>query len=276
MKDNMGTYQLSSFLTFAFEIANIAASEALLKFHSHLTYSKDDGSLVTDADRLAERKMRELIIERYPSHGILGEEERELKGSDGYQWVLDPIDGTASFVLGIPKFGTLIALLEKGNPRLGVIHLPVTQETLYAEAGRGCWYARRDTKPIRVRVNERVRFLKEATISLSGVDCSELRKGMRKQNCLLGGLIRDAGCIEFVGDCVQHMLVARGKFHVALDSVMQPWDSAAIIPCIREAGGVVSTLQGEYENVVFGGSLLSSCDSQLHAEVLGRINGRSV
>lgn len=272
----MGTCQLSPFLTFALELAKVAASEALKRFYSHTVSSKDDGSLVTDADRLAERKMRGLIIERYASHGILGEEEGELKGSDDYQWVLDPIDGTASFVLGIPKFGTLIALLEQGNPRLGVIHLPVTQETLYAEVGMGCWYVRGDTNPILTRVNRSVTPLKDATISLSGVDCSELRKGMSKQNCLLGGLIRDVGCIEFVGDCVQHMLVAKGNLHVALDSVMQPWDSAAIIPCIREAGGVVSTLQGEYENVVFGGSLLSSCDSQLHEEVLGMINGRNV
>jgi histidinol-phosphatase len=220
--------------------------------------------------------MRQRIISSYPSHGILGEEEGEIVGSNGFQWVLDPIDGTASYVLGLPRFGTLIALLEQRKPRLGVIHLPVTQEILYAETGLGCWYVRGHTSPTQVRVNSYVGNLKHATVSLSGVDCSELRKGMRKQNCLLGGLILNAGCLEFVGDCIQHMLVARGSLHVALDSIMQPWDSAAIIPCISEAGGVVSTIQGEYDNVVFGGSLLSSCCPQLHEEVLGMINGRYV
>ena len=266
----------SAFLLFALELATMASNEILARFHGSTAHVKKDESIVTDTEILTERAMRKQIAARYPSHGILGEEEGEVIGTDRFQWVLDPIDGTMFYVLGVPKFGTLVALHEQGKPRLGVIHLPVTKETLYAEKGMGCWYVRGHTKPTQVRVSSHVGNIKDATVSLSGIDCSELRKGMRKQNCLLGRLIRNAGCLEFVGDCVQHMLVARGNLHVALDSVMQPWDSAAIIPCIREAGGVVSTLQGEYENVVFGGSLLSSCCPQLHEEVLGMINGRYV
>ena len=85
-------------------------------------------------------------------------------------------------------------------------------------------------------------------------------------------IIRSAKKFRFVGDCVQHMLVARGIIHAALDPLMQPWDSAALIPCLREAGGKVSTMDGDFENTVFGGSLITSCSARLHDELLGKLN----
>lgn len=179
-------------------------------------------------------------------------------------------------MLSVPKFGTLIAWLEHGSPRLGVVHLPVTQETLYAEVAMSCWHVRGNVIPTQVQVNENIRYLKDATVSLSVVDCGKFRNGISKHKILLGGLMCNAGCIEFVGDCVQYMFVASGNVHVVIDAVVQPWDHAAIIPCICEAGGAVCILQGEYENVIFGGTLLSSWHLRLHEESLGMITGRNV
>jgi len=262
----------SSLMSFALELASIASAEILPRFPARTLHHKQDGSVVTDADWAAERAMRERIKKMYPSHGVMGEEEEEFIGSEKLQWILDPLDGTRAFTLGIPMFGTLIGLLEEGMPRLGVIHLPVTNESLYAEVGKGCWYRRGAMDPVSVFVEKNVSELTNATVSLWGVNCSELRRGTESHHYHLQGVLDDACHLEFIGGCVQHLLVAKGDLHAALDAKMYPWDTAAVVPCIREAGGVVSTLDGDYENVVFGGSLLSSCNRQLHEEVIRSLN----
>ena len=108
----------------------------------------------------------------------------------------------------------------------------------------------------------------EATISAAGVHSSNIcrKEGQTPYN--LTALIHRARKFRFCGDCLQHALVCRGRVHVAVDTVMQPWDSAALVPCIEEAGGVATTLSGQREGIVFGGSLLASCDRSLHRQVL--------
>jgi histidinol-phosphatase len=258
-------------LTFALELAAVAAGELVPRFHACAVARKEDGTVVTEADRVAEREMRQRIRARYPSHGIIGEEEGAIPGREDRQWVIDPLDGTTWFSLGVPKFGTLIALLEEGRPVLGVIHLPITRESVYAEIGGGCWYVRAGGRAETVRVDDTATRLSDAFVSFSGVDGSELRSPTGRWR--FAGLLRRAREIEFLGDCLQYTLVARGRFHAAIDSVMQPWDSAAVVPCIREAGGVVSTLDRQYDEVVFGGSLLASSNMRLHEEMLAAING---
>lgn len=262
----------SALMSFALDLATVASSDILRRFPPKRVHAKEDGSVVTDADRAAEKAMRRRIRKKYPSHRILGEEYGEVVGRDDFQWLLDPIDGTRLFTMGVPMFGTLIGLLEGGNPRAGVVHLPVSDETLFAETGRGCWYMRAGRKPVRVHVDGSVSNMKRATVSTSSIDCSELRSGAKGLLFHLGEFLREARSIEFVGGCVQHLLVAKGDLHVGLDAEMYPWDIAAFVPCIREAGGVVSTLDGDYDNVVFGGSLLSSCNRQLHEEVVRLLN----
>ena len=259
-------------LSFALRLAGAAEEEILARFGSARVSTKEDGSEVTVADRCAEATMRALIRETYPSHGVLGEEEGQTRGTENYQWVLDPIDGTACYSLGIPKFGTLVALLEGPVPRLGVVHLPFTAETLYAERAKGCWYVRRGQKPKRVHVDTTVARLDAAYVSLSGLEHSEIAAAKWPQRFRLGPLICAANRVEFIGDCIQHMLVARGRLHAALDAVMHPWDSAAIVPCIQEAGGVVSTMDGRTDDIAFGGSLLSSCSLPLHNRILELLN----
>ena len=212
--------------------------------------------------------MREEIVKRYPDHGILGEEWGTVDAHAGrYRWVLDPIDGTAWFALGVPTFGTLVALLEEGEPVVGVIHFPALGESMFAARGSGCWYTVGSSEPARVHVRT-ADPLARATVSISGVHSTNLQPYPSRPAYALSSLVSAAGRMKFVGDCLQHALVARGMLHASIDTVMQPWDIAALVPCIREAGGVVSPLSGTDDGVVFGGSLLSSCDPTLHAEIL--------
>ena len=262
----------SPFLAFALQLVHEAAAEILPRFRVTSVETKEDGSEVTEADRRAEAVMRDRIQLRYPTHGVLGEEGGETKTGAEYLWVLDPIDGTMWFTLGVPKFGTLVALLQDRQPILGVVHLPATRETLYAESGKGCWYRGHDEVDRRVSVDRGIERIEDAFISSAGVHHSEISPRSGPGPFQLTEIIRNAKKFRFVGDCVQHVLVARGMLHAALDPRMQPWDSAAIVPCLREAGATVSTMEGEADDVVFGESLICSCSPKLHRALIQKLN----
>jgi histidinol-phosphatase len=261
----------SPFLQFALQLAGVAAAEIMPRFQHVDARMKADGTPVTEADLEAERVMRELIQARYPDHGIMGEEHPERSSQSEFTWVLDPIDGTASFTLGIPTFGTLVALLKNGHPILGVINLPALKETIYAELGYGCWYLNKMGELVQQHVSQ-VNTLKNAYLSTTGLYNTDIDPKDDLNPFMMGDLIRKAGRFRFVGDCLQHALVARGLLDAALDPAMHPWDNAAIIPCILEAGGTVSDGSGSTENIVFSKSLLSSATPELHAEILSVIN----
>ncbi len=263
----MGSVNLPSLVSFALELAKQAESEILSRYFNHSVMIKDDGTEVTLADQKAEAVMRELIQTRYPEHGILGEELGEQTSQSPYQWILDPVDGTTWFTLGVPLFGTLIGLVEAGEPLLGVIHMPVAQETIYAARGLGCWFKAKMSDPVQLHVCPS-RPLAQATVSASGVHCSTLKRVPDQVAYPLPQVIQASKQFDFCGDCGQHALVCRGKIHAAIDTEMKPWDIAAVVPCIEEAGGYVTTLSGQRENIIDGGSLLSSCGGSLHYEIL--------
>lgn len=264
---------LLSYLDFARRLARTAETAIMPYFHSHTVSFKSDGSEVTLADQQGEQVMRSLIEDTYPDHDILGEELGASHAADAssaqsrYQWILDPIDGTAWFTLGVPLFGTLVALLDKGEPMVGVIHLPGLRETVYAAKGHGCWYQAADADPIAVRVRPGVE-LNQAIASTTGVHSSDIQCKPGETPYALTQLINSVQKFRFCSDCNQHALVCRGKLHVAVDTLMNPWDIAALVPCVEEAGGKVTNLKGDRHNIVFGGSLLSSCGEPLHSTVL--------
>jgi histidinol-phosphatase len=258
----------AALLPFALELARAAEQAILPLFRLAEAHTKADGTEVTAADRAAEAAMRSLIEQRFPGDAILGEEFGESGAWEaGRCWVLDPIDGTASFTLGLPLFGTLVALVEEGEPVVGVIHLPAMGETVYAARGAGCWFRHAGAEPVRVHVAEPVP-LAQAVVSATAAHSSDIQALPGQTPYRLSELIRRARKFRFVGDCVQHALVCRGKLHAAVDTIMSPWDIAALVPCIEEAGGKLSTLGGERRNLLGGGSLLSSAGSPLHEEVL--------
>jgi len=184
-------------LTFALELAHAAEAEILPRFRSAAVSRKADGSDVTDADREAELAMRRLIEKRYPEDGILGEEHGALRPEAARQWILDPVDGTASFALGLPVFGTLIGVVENGEPVVGVVHMPAMGETLYAASGAGCWWAVGASPAVRTSVAPPLP-LASAYVSIAGPERA-------------GGLPAAAGRIRYGGDCIQHVLVCRGR-----------------------------------------------------------------
>lgn len=259
-------------LATALELAELAEARILPHYQRCATDLKADGSEVTRADREAEQAVRARLAQRHPGHAILGEEFGGERQAAAQQWIVDPLDGTSAFALGLPLFGTLIAYAEHGEPLVGVIHFPVLGETVYAARGLGCWYRRRGEAATRVQVRATVP-LAQAVVSASGVHASDILPPAGGRSYALTPLLRQAGKFRFCGDCMQHALVCRGSLHAAVDTLMQPWDIAALVPCIEEAGGVATSLEGRREGVVFGGSLLATCGPALHRQVLAVLNG---
>jgi histidinol-phosphatase len=255
-------------LDFALQLASAAEKEIMPRYRNVAVNLKSDGTEVTEADRQAELVMRRMIEQRFPDHDILGEEHGATHKNSRYCWVLDPVDGTASFTLAMPIFGTLIGLLEDNEPVVGVIHLPAIRETTYAANGLGCWFKAEDVAPVQVKVDPRA-SLSDAVASSSGVQSSDIFAKDGETPFRLSNIIQGARKFRFCGDCSQYALLCRGKLHIALDPVMHPWDIAALIPCIEEAGGVATSIIGSRENVVFNGSLLVASGHALHAEALG-------
>ena len=264
----MAERELQELLDFALELVRAAEPVILSRYRKSHVSHKADGSEVTDADRQAEEVMRELIGRRMPDHAVLGEEFGPGGASDSpWHWVLDPVDGTASYTLGVPLFGTLVGLLHEGEPVVGVVHLPLLHDTTYAARGLGCWSREGSHEPVPLRV-AKVRALRDAVVmGPSGLGSVPPRQREEEFRRLLP-LLASAEKVRFGGDCLQHVLVCRGAVHAAVDPIVHPWDVAAVVPCVLEAGGVVATREGRREDVVFGGSLVSCCTEALLREVL--------
>jgi histidinol-phosphatase len=260
-------------LEFALTLAEAAEGEILPRFRSCTVDWKADGSEVTEADRRAEEVMRELIVKQLPGHQVLGEEYGGPKEPIlDPLWVLDPVDGTASFAVGLPIFGTLIGYVQGGEPQAGVIHFPAMGETVYAAKGQGCWMRMRGEDAKRVRVSSTAE-IDRAYITACSMSPSDIDPPASGFAYRLSVLIRRPRRFRFITDCVQHALVAQGRIDAAIDTIMHPWDIAAIVPCVEEAGGVVTDLEGVRERVVWRASLLSSSSSSLHRQVIGVLHG---
>jgi len=158
-------------------------------------------------------------------------------------------------------------MLEHDEPLIGVIHFPTTGETIYAGKGLGCWFKTRASDPVRIHVGSKKR-VKDAVISAAGVHSSNIHTNMGEVPYNLTGIIHQARKFRFCGDCLQHALLCRGRVHAAIDTLMKPWDVAALIPCIEEAGGIATTLTGQRQGIVFSDTLLASCDRSLHHQIL--------
>lgn len=256
-------------LKLALELAKLAESEILPRYRRVAVDIKADGSEVTEADRTAEQVIRAHLAKVRPADAVLGEEfGGELV--DGRCWVVDPVDGTAWFTLGMPLFSTLVALVVDKEPVLGVIHLPAIGETLYARRGDGCWFVSPGAEPQRVRVSDDA-SLEQCIGSASGLHCTNVAPMEGLPAYRVAELQAKTRKFRFCGDAGQHGLVARGRLHFAIDTVMKPWDIAAIVPCVEEAGGVTSNLSGVREAILTGGSLLCAASSRVRDAVVGAV-----
>jgi histidinol phosphatase-like enzyme (inositol monophosphatase family) len=227
-------------LSLAVEIAEQAGKLTLRYFrHPDLQIDrKRDDSPVTIADREAEALLRQRISERFPDDAILGEELGETVGNTDFRWVLDPIDGTKSFIHGVPLYTTLVAVLQQQTPVAGVIHAPATGETVYASTGQGCWYIEANRHGV---APEPARVSGVSDLGTALVLTSDVRSHARhRQPEALDSYIKlekMARLGRTWGDAYGYLLVATGRADVMIDPIVNLWDVAAIQPIIEEAGG---------------------------------------
>jgi histidinol-phosphatase len=208
--------------------------------------AKADGSPVTVADREAEQAAREWIARRFPDDGVLGEELGERNPGARRRWILDPIDGTKSFVRGVPLWGTLVALAEGETVLAGAAYFPPLGELVVAAPGQGCWW-----NGARCSVS-RVTDLAQATVLVTD-DRFPKHTGRKAR---FDDLARRAAVSRTWGDAYGYLLVATGRAEVMVDDVMNAWDAAAVQPIITEAGGVFTDWRGR--PTAFGGSAIGT------------------
>jgi histidinol phosphatase-like enzyme (inositol monophosphatase family) len=231
----------------AADLARLTGDIALGHYRSNLTVeTKADGSPVTAADRAAEQAARDWVRRYFPDDGILGEEFGEERTGARRRWVIDPIDGTKSFVRGTPLWGSLVALCEGETVLAGAAYFPAVGELIAAAPGAGCWW-----NGSRCAVSA-VASLEQATVLTTDERFHERptrRAGWQR-------LASSAAVSRSWGDCFGYLLVATGRAEAMCDPVMSPWDSAALHPIIREAGGVFTDWDGR--DTALGGSAIAT------------------
>ena len=226
--------QLQSRLEFALEASLQAADLILRHFRSDdlQVQFKADDSPVTLADRGAEELLRAAIMAEFPGDGILGEELGTLESATGYRWILDPIDGTKAFVHGVEQFGTLIGMQYQQQTVLGVCRFPALDEVIYAVQGQGTWRRTRGAERVRCRVSA-TQHLSEALFCYTEIDSWSDVDGLDRLQRMCAAVRVSRGW----GDCYGHALVASGRADLMIDPIMSPWDAAALLPIVQEAGG---------------------------------------
>lgn len=220
--------------------------------------SKSDESPVTIADKKAEEVMRELIMKEYPEHGILGEEFGVHNPDAEYQWILDPIDGTKSFICGALSFGTLIALTKNGSPVLGVINHPILDEFLIGDNNKTLL----NNNSVKIRECKRI-----SDAVLLTTDHYHLKKHKNFKN--FEALAENVKLYRNWGDCYGYYLLSTGFADIMIDAIMSVWDSMALIPVIKGAGGIITDYEG---NPAEKGNSIVAASKDIHAEIIELLN----
>ena len=229
------------------EVATLAANIALQHFRTGISIeTKHDGSPVTIADRSAEAAAREWIVQRFPNDGVLGEEFGEDRPGSRRRWIIDPIDGTVSFVRQVPLWGTLVAVEEEGRVLAGAACYPAVGEIIAAATGQGCWH-----NGSACGVSD-VSSLSHATVLTTD---DRFQSSTRRRSAWIE-LADRAYIARTWGDCYGYLLVATGRAEAMLDDVTNAWDAACLQPIIEEAGGVLTDFRGN--QTPFGGSVIAT------------------
>ena len=260
------------FEPFVAELA-VAAGEAILPFFRTALQAQNKNGRgafdpVTEADRAAENAMRSRILSTFPAHGIVGEEFDDHQPDAEYVWVLDPIDGTKSFISGLPTWGTLVALEHRGVPVYGVMHQPFTRESFFGDNARATWRGRNHlgTEIVHHLRARPCGSLEEAVVMTTSpglLDGDHLPRFER--------VASRAKLTRFGGDCYSYCMVAAGHVDLVIESGLQPYDIAALIPIVKGAGGVVTTWSGD--EAQGGGAVVAAGDPRVHEAALKLLAG---
>lgn len=250
------------FSAFVDELATASGAAILPFFRTALSIENKNaaGSFdpVTAADRAAESVMRAMIRRTFPGHGIVGEEYGEERGDAEYVWVLDPIDGTKSFITGMPAWGTLIALTRLGEPVFGMMHQPFTRERFSGDGGAARYRGPAGERALQVRpcraLDEAV-LLTTSPLLMNGDDRHAFERVEARVRLSRYG-----------GDCYAYCMLAAGHVDLVIESGLKPHDVIPLIPIIAGAGGVVTTWDGGAAQA--GGRIIAAGDARVHAAAM--------
>ena len=260
-----GAHEIAIFESFSLELARAAGTTAKAYFRRQVTIenkARDRFDPVTSADRAIESLLREAILERYPDHGIFGEEEGTHSADSRYTWIIDPIDGTRSFMTGSPLWGTLVGLVRDGSPLLGVLSQPVLNE-VFLGAPSGAWLIHPERRE-RLRTRQCTE-LEQATLASTHPD---LFAGAAAD--AFGTLAKQCLMSRFGGDCYNYAMLAAGYTDLVVEDGLKSYDIVPLIPILEGAGGVVTDWQGR--SPLGGGQVVAAATAELHAQALAVLN----
>ena len=250
--------EITSFLN---ELCDLAQTETLTRFREPIGIANkmDEGfDPVTQADKAAELAIRSRILERFESHGVLGEEFGSVNPEAEYQWIIDPIDGTRAFISGLPTWGTLIGLYKRGKPHAGVMHQPFTDERYICNGETSLLMHQKTTKKLKT---SQVKKVSESTLMTTSPFLFEQAEIANYQRV-------EAACkmTRYGTDCYAYCLLASGHIELVIEAGLNAYDIAALIPIVERAGGVFTNWQGG--DASNGGQVLVAANSQVHKEAL--------
>ncbi|MBR72648.1 MAG: histidinol-phosphatase [Rhodospirillaceae bacterium] len=251
---------IESYLNFTHQIADVASNVIKPLFRSNLEIT-DKGdkenrlSQVTEADRGAERAMRSLIEEKFPQHGIIGEEYGYTRSQSKYVWVLDPIDGTDPFLAGLPTWGSLIALMIDGRSCIGMMNQPIFGERFYGSKN-GAFLG-----PKRISTRK-CKNLKDASLSITSLQMLANKSQLDAFKEIEKRVLQ----LRVGGDCYNYALLAAGSIDLVIEGQLAPWDIQAHIPIIEAAGGIITDWKGN--EIKAGGWVIAAGDPYIHEQAL--------
>jgi myo-inositol-1(or 4)-monophosphatase len=255
------------FIPFVERLASVSG-EAIMPFFRH-AFALEDKNVggpfdpVTEADRAAETVMRRLIGQTFPNHGVIGEEFGSIEEDSEYVWVLDPIDGTKSFISGLPLWGTLIGLLHKGTPCYGLMNQPFTRERFYGDGRAAYWTGHngdrdKTTRKLRARPCP---GLERATLMTTSPKL--IPADLRPRYEALEDKTR---LTRYGGDCYAYCMLAAGQIDLVVEAALNIYDIVALIPIVEGAGGVVTSWDGG--DASKGGAVIAAGDKRVHEQAL--------
>jgi myo-inositol-1(or 4)-monophosphatase len=255
------------FSAFVDELA-LVSGETILPFFRTALSIEDKGreggfDPVTAADHAAETAMRTLIRRTFPDHGIIGEEFGKERADAEYVWVLDPIDGTKSFISGMPTWGTLIALLRSGEPVYGMMNQPFTRERFSGDGGGAHYRGPNGERDLRVRA---CADLASAVLFTT----SPLLMNTRDRE-IFGRVEKTVRLSRYGGDCYAYCMLAAGHVDLVIETELKPYDILPLVPIIRGGGGIVTTWDGSAPTA--GGRIIAAGDPRLHEAAMQFLNG---
>ncbi len=247
---------------FANELADAAAAAIRPHFRTRpAVETKRDGSPVTQADREAERAIRERIADRFPSHGIVGEEGGAERSSAEWVWVIDPIDGTGAFVSGLPTFGALIGLLHEGRPILGVLDQPISQERWLGLAWPG--------RTPEATLNTQLIHVSSTAVMHTAIGFATSPEQFRGPHAAAWKRLSSAlARVRYGVDCYAYGLLAAGYVDLVAEASLKPWDCLPLVPIVRGAGGLISDWSGAPLGLHNADRVLAASTRELHSAAL--------